>query len=112
MVGGSYLERNLDALATEGRISIIATQGGRTGTLPIGKLMSKRAKVMGSAMRARTPEEKGDVAERLLRDVWPLLPAKHPIRPVIDSTFPLAEARAAHERMESGLHVGKIVLLA
>ncbi|MGA8029491.1 MAG: NAD(P)H-quinone oxidoreductase [Bryobacteraceae bacterium] len=111
MVGGSYLERNVDSLAVEGRISIVATQGGRTGELDIGKLMMKRARVLGSTMRARAAEEKGEVARRLLRDVWPMLPAKNPIRPIIDGTFPLADARLAHARMESGEHVGKIVLV-
>jgi putative PIG3 family NAD(P)H quinone oxidoreductase len=110
MVGGAYLARNLDALAPEGRLSVIATQRGRTGELDIGKLMTKRARVMGSTMRARTPGQKGEVAERLLKEVWPLLPAKKFIRPVIDSTYPLAEAWRAHERMESGEHIGKIVL--
>ncbi len=111
MVGGPYLERNLDCLALEGRISIVATQGGRTGQLDIGKLMQKRARVIGSTMRARTPEEKGAVAKRLREYVWPMLPAKDPIRPVIDSTFTLENARLAHERMESGQHIGKIVLV-
>jgi len=110
MVGGPYLDRNLDALALEGRIAIVATQGGRTGQLEIHKLMLKRGRVIGSTMRARTPAEKGRVAEHLLQDVWPLLPAKDPIRPIIDSTFPLRDARLAHERLESGEHIGKIVL--
>lgn len=110
MVGGPYLDRNLDALAPEGRIVIVATQGGRSGQLEIHKLMMKRGRVLGSTMRARTPAEKGRVAERLLRDVWPLLPPKDPIRPIIDSTFPLRDARLAHQRMESGAHIGKIVL--
>ncbi len=111
MVGGPYLARNIEALATEGRITIVATQGGRTAELDISKLMMKRGRVMGSTMRARTPEQKGEVAERLKREVWPLLPGKKTIRPVIDSTFPLAEAWRAHERMQSGEHIGKIVLV-
>ncbi len=111
MVGGPYLERNVDALATEGRISIVATQGGRMGQLDIGKLMQKRGRVMGSTMRARSAGEKGEVASRLLREVWPLLPAKDLIRPLIDATFPLADARLAHQRMEEGQHIGKIVLI-
>jgi NADPH:quinone reductase len=110
MVGGAYLDRNLDVLALEGRLAIVATLGGRTASLDIGKLMRRRARVIGSTMRARTPEEKGRVAERLRQQVWPLLPAKDPIRPIIDSTFPLRDARLAHERMESGAHIGKIVL--
>jgi NADPH:quinone reductase-like Zn-dependent oxidoreductase len=111
MLGGSYLERNLDALATEGRLSIVATQGGRTGQLDIAKLMMKRATILGSTMRVRTAEQKGAIAQRLLRDVWPILPEKRAIRPIIDSTFPLRDARLAHQRMESGGHIGKIVLV-
>jgi len=110
LVGGPYLDRNLDALAAEGRLSIVSTQGGRVGQLDIGKLMQKRGRVLGSTMRARSAEQKGEVARRLLRDVWPLLPAKDPIRPLIDRTFPLADARLAHQRMEDGEHIGKIVL--
>lgn len=111
LVGGPYLERNVRSLALEGRLAIVAVQGGRTGQLEIHKLMVKRARVLGSTMRPRTAEEKGLIAQGLLRDVWPLLPAKDPIRPIIDSTFPLSDARLAHERMESGEHIGKIVLV-
>jgi NADPH2:quinone reductase len=111
LVGGPYLDRNLDALALEGRISVVAVQGGRTGHLDIGKLMHKRARVMGSTMRVRTPKQKGEVAGRLLREVWPLLPAKNPIRPLIDRIFPLTDARLAHQRLEEGEHIGKIVLV-
>ncbi|HLH04131.1 MAG TPA: NAD(P)H-quinone oxidoreductase [Bryobacteraceae bacterium] len=110
LVGGAYLARNLDALALEGCISIIATQGGRTAELDIGRLMMKRARIMGSTMRARTPSQKGEVAARLLKQVWPLLPSKTVIRPAIDRVYPLQEAWRAHERMESGEHIGKIVL--
>jgi NADPH:quinone reductase len=111
MVGGSYLDKNVEALALEGRLSIVATQGGRTGQLDVHKLMTKRGRIMGSTLRSRTPEEKGEIARRLLRDVWPMLPSKDLIRPIIDSTFPLTDARLAHERMESGKHIGKIVLV-
>ena len=112
LVGGAYLDRNLDALATEGRLVMIAMQGGRSAMLDIGKMLLKRLRVTGSTMRARPSEAKGQVASALFRDIWPLLPAKDPIRPIIDATFPLAEARLAHERMEEGAHIGKIVLLA
>lgn len=111
LVGGPYLEKNVEALAIEGRIVIVATQGGRMGQLDIGKLMHKRARVMGSTMRVRTPEQKGEVASRLLRDIWPLLPAKNPIRPLIDRGFALEDAKLAHQRMETGDHIGKIVLI-
>ena len=73
--------------------------------------MHKRARIMGSTMRAREPEKKGEVAKGLLRDVWPLLPSKDKIVPVIDATFSLAEASLAHQRMEEGDHIGKIVLV-
>ncbi len=111
IVGAPYLERNLDALALDGRISVISMQGGRSGTLDLFRLMHKRAKLLGSTMRARTVEEKGAVARRLLHEVWPILPAKDPVRPLVDSTFPLRDARLAHARMESGEHIGKIVLV-
>jgi NADPH2:quinone reductase len=110
LVGGPYLERNIECLAVEGRVIILATLGGRSGSLDVAKLMHKRAWLTGSTMRSRSPEEKGMIAERLLADVWPLLPAKDPIRPVIDSTFPVHDASLAHARMESGAHIGKIVL--
>ena len=112
IVGGSYLDRNLSALAVEGRLVIVATQGGRTAQLDIGKLMIKRLRVIGSTMRARSAAAKGEVAEALKRDIWPLLPGKTQIRPIIDSTFPLRQAAAAHRRMEEGTHIGKIVLVA
>ena len=112
LVGAPYLAKNLDCLALEGRITVVSTQGGRTAELDMSKLMMKRARVMGSTMRVRTPEQKGEVARGLLRDVWPMLRAKNPIRPVIDSTFPLSDARLAHQRMETGEHIGKIVLTA
>ena len=111
MVGGAYLEKNLDCLAMEGRLAILATQGGRVAPLDIGKLMLKRSRVMGSTMRARSPEQKGEVARRVFQDVWPLLPSKDVIRPIIDSTFPLTNAPLAHRRMEEGEHIGKIVLV-
>lgn len=111
IVGAPYLERNLEALAIEGRISIIATQRGRAAQIDLFRLMQKRAKILGSTMRARSATQKGEIAQRLLRDVWPLLPAKDPIHPIVDSTFPLADARRAHERMEGGNHIGKIVLV-
>jgi putative PIG3 family NAD(P)H quinone oxidoreductase len=110
MVGGSYLDKNLDALATEGRLSIIAVQGGASDTLNILKVMQKRLTIYGSTLRPRTAAEKGQVAERLLRHVWPLLPARDPIYPVIDCTFPFRDAWRAHEVMDSGTHIGKIVL--
>jgi putative PIG3 family NAD(P)H quinone oxidoreductase len=112
LVGGPYLSRNLEALALEGRLTIISTLGGRKAELDLGQLMRKRLGIMSSTMRARTPAQKGMVAKSLRKEVWPLLPAKQFIRPVIDASFPLTEAWRAHERLEAGEHIGKIVLLA
>ncbi len=111
LVGAPYLEKNLDCLALEGRITIISAQGGRNGKLDISQLMHKRARVMGSTMRIRSPQQKGEVARRLKSQIWPLLPAKDFIRPIIDSTFPLKDASLAHQRLEEGKHIGKIVLV-
>lgn len=111
MVGGAYFERNMETLRTEGRLGIIATQKGATASMDLAKMMRKRLAVFGSMLRSRTVEEKGAIARALLRDLWPLLPAKDPIWPVIDSEFPLEAANLAHARLEGGQHVGKIVLV-
>jgi NADPH2:quinone reductase len=110
MVGGSYFERNIAALAIEGRLAVIALLGGRDAKLDLGLLLRKRLTVVGSVLRARTVAEKGAVAAALRRQVWPLIESGR-IKPVVDSTFPLADAAKAHARMESSAHVGKIVLV-
>lgn len=109
MVGGDYLARNLDCLAEEGRHVSIAVQRGATAELDIAKLMMRRLCLTGSTLRARSVEFKSLVADELARNVWPHA-GEGRLRPTIDSTFPLAKAAAAHRRMESGEHVGKIVL--
>ena len=110
MVGGPYLAKNISVLAVEGRISIIATQGGHTAEFEITSLMKKRGRISASMMRARTPAAKGKVAQELLKHIWPLLPSKTSIRPIIDSHYPLAQAGLAHARMEANQNIGKIVL--
>jgi NADPH:quinone reductase len=110
IVGGAYLEKNIEAISVEGRVALIATQGGATGTLPLHRLMMKRGTIVASTLRARTAAEKGEVASRLLANIWPLLPSKEHIRPLIDRVFALEHAREAHERLEQGDHIGKIVL--
>jgi NADPH2:quinone reductase len=110
IVGGTYLARNIDALARDGRLAIIATLGGAEATLPIARLMQKRATITASTMRPRTAAEKGAIADRLRAQIWPILPQKRFIKPIIDSIYPLADARKAHERLERGEHIGKIVL--
>jgi len=109
MVGGDYVPRNLACLADEGRHVSIAVQRGGTAEVPIFAIMRRRLIMTGSTLRPRPIEFKTMVADEIAKTVWPYVEGGR-LRPVIDSTFPLAEAAAAHERMESGEHVGKIVL--
>ncbi|HXQ53785.1 MAG TPA: NAD(P)H-quinone oxidoreductase [Stellaceae bacterium] len=109
MVGGDYIQRNLSALAIEGRLVFIAFLGGATATVNFVPILLKRITVTGSALRARKVEDKGAIAVALVREVWPLMEAGK-IKPVIDRTFPLARAADAHRLMESSAHIGKIVL--
>ena len=110
MVGGDYIARDIQVLAPDGRIACIATPGGERVNLDLRALMRTRGAIMASHLRARTPQEKGEIANRLQQAVWPLLPGRDPIRPVVDSVFKLEDAAAAHRRLESSRHVGKIVL--
>jgi len=109
MVGGDYLARNLTCLAEEGIHVSIAAQRGGMPELPIWEMMRRRLTLTGSTLRARSVEFKAALAIEIQRKVWPFLETAR-VRPVIDSVFPLAEAAEAHRRMESGAHVGKIVL--
>ncbi|HWI84724.1 MAG TPA: NAD(P)H-quinone oxidoreductase [Sphingomonas sp.] len=109
MVGGDYLGRNLDCLREEGRHVSIATQRGPVAELPIWAVMRKRLTLTGTTLRARDLAFKSALRAEIEEKVWPHVCAGA-LRPVIDSTFPLTEARAAHARLEAGEHVGKIVL--
>ena len=109
MIGGDYLARNLACLAEEGRHVSIAVQRGAMAEIPIWQIMARRLVLTGSTLRARPAAFKAALADELRREVWPHLEAGT-IRPVIDSVFPLDQAAQAHRRMESGDHVGKIVL--
>lgn len=109
MVGGAYVSRNYDAASMDGRIVQIATLGGAMANADISKLMVKRLVHTGSALRPRTVEFKTALATALETQVWPLLATRR-IAPVMDMIFPLKEAWRAHERMEEGEHIGKIVL--
>jgi putative PIG3 family NAD(P)H quinone oxidoreductase len=109
MVGGDYLARNLDALAEDGRHVSIAVQGGAVAELNIAKVMQRRLTLTGSTLRPRSVAFKSLVADEIARSVWPFV-AEGKLRPLIHTTFPLAEAAEAHRLMESGAHVGKIVL--
>ncbi len=110
MVGGDYVARNLEVAAVGGRIVQIAWLHGPKVTADFGRLMIKRLTWTGSSLRPRSIEDKGAIARALEREVWPLLEAGT-VRPQIHATFPLAEAAQAHALMESGAHVGKIVLI-
>jgi putative PIG3 family NAD(P)H quinone oxidoreductase len=110
MVGGDYLPRNLACLSDEGRHVSIAAQRGAKAEIFLWELMRRRLTLTGSTLRARPADFKAALADELGREVWPHLESGR-IRPVIDRTFPLAEAAEAHRRMESGDHVGKIVLV-
>jgi len=111
MVGGPYVERNIKALAMEGRLVNIAFLQGPKVEINLMPMMLKRLTLTGSTLRPRSLEEKSTIAEALRAKVWPLLDAGR-VAPVMDSTFPLREAAAAHARMEEGAHIGKIVLKA
>ncbi len=110
MIGAAYFQRNLDSLAEDGRLLLVAVQGGdRADGLSLSRLMRRRLTVTGSTMRPRTPAYKGEIASALLSHAWPLLESGA-CRPLIDTVLPLAEVAQAHARMESGEHAGKIVL--
>jgi NADPH2:quinone reductase len=109
MVGAAYFSRNLDLLALGGRLLQIAVLHGAKAEINLVRLLRQRLTVTGSTLRARTVDEKGAIARALERAVWPLLETGK-IRPVICETFPLAKAAEAHRLMESGSHIGKILL--
>ena len=109
MVGGDYIERNYEAAAVEGRIVQIAFQGSPKATVDFRRIMLKRLTHTGSVLRSRPVADKGAIARGVEQHVLPLI-ASGRVRPVMDSTFPLAQAAAAHARMEASAHIGKIVL--
>jgi len=109
MVGGEYIERNYEAAAVEGRVVQIAFQGSPKATVDFRRIMLKRLTHTGSTLRARSVEDKGAIAGAVEQHVLPLIAAGR-VKPVIDSSYPLAQAALAHARMESSLHIGKIVL--
>lgn len=109
MVAGDYLPREVQALAEDGRIVLIAFLGGAKATLDFGAVMRRRLTITGSTLRARDVGFKASIARSLRERVWPLL-EQGKIAPVIHATFPLAEAAKAHALMETGSHIGKIVL--
>jgi putative PIG3 family NAD(P)H quinone oxidoreductase len=110
MVGGPYIERNIAALAVEGRLVQIAFQQPSKVEIDFLPMMLKRLTITGSTLRPRTVEQKAEIAAELREQVWPLIEAGK-VKPLIHKTFPLAEAAAAHALMESSTHIGKIMLV-
>jgi putative PIG3 family NAD(P)H quinone oxidoreductase len=112
IMGASYLDRNVDALAVGGRVVIIGMQGGLKGELNVGKLIGKRAGVIGTALRARPvdgPGGKGEIVAAVRTEVWPMI-ADGRVRPIVGAEFPIQEAKAAHELLDSGDVSGKVLL--
>jgi NADPH:quinone reductase len=109
MVGASYLARNLETAALEGRVVVISLLSGAKAEINLGTILTKRLTLTGSTLRTRTVAQKAEVAEAVRKNVWPLL-ASGRVRPVIHATFPLAKADDAHRLMETSTHIGKIVL--
>ncbi len=110
MVGGPYVQKNLNLLNDRGRCVMIAFQQGPQAEVNLMRLMLKRLTLTGSTLRSRPREEKARIAREVERVVWPWIKAGK-IKPVIDSSFPLADAEAAHARLQSGAHAGKVVLV-
>jgi NADPH2:quinone reductase len=109
MVGGDYIERNYEAAAVEGRVVQIAFQGSPRSNVDFRRIMLKRLHHTGSTLRSRTVADKAAIARAVEQNAWPLIAAGR-VAPVMDQTFPLAQAADAHARMESSAHIGKIVL--
>lgn len=109
MVAGDYVAREIDCLADDGRIALIALLGGAKANVDLGQVLRRRLSISGSTLRPRPVAFKGAIAQKLREQVWPLFAAGK-IKPVIYKTFPLEQAAEAHALMESSTHVGKIVL--
>jgi NADPH2:quinone reductase len=110
IVGGDYIARDLECLALDGRVTCVAMPRGRRIELDFGPLFARRAAIFASSLRPRTSEEKAAIARELEKHIWPLLPKRDPIVPVIDSVYPFEGVADAHARLEASAHIGKIVL--
>ena len=112
IMGASYLDRNIDALATDGQLVIIGMQGGIKGELNIGKLLAKRARVIGTTLRGRPvsgPNSKSEIVQAVTAKVWPMI-ADGRVRPIIGERIPIEQASAAHRKLAAGEVHGKVVL--
>ena len=110
IIGGDYVQRNLEALAMHGRLVQIGLQGGARAEVNLAMVMQKRLTLTGSTLRPRSPEEKGAIARELEQQVWPLFAAKR-LTPIVDRVLPMRDAAEAHRLLEAGTVVGKIVLV-
>jgi NADPH:quinone reductase-like Zn-dependent oxidoreductase len=111
-MGASYLDRNIDALADDGRLVIIGFQGGVKAELNLGKLMAKRAGVISTALRSRPvdgPGGKSAIVDQVVANVWPMI-ADGRVRPIVGAELPIAQAADAHQRLSSGEVSGKVLL--
>lgn len=111
LMGAKYLPRNVDLLATSGRLVVIGLMGGRKGELDLGKLLTKRAAVIATSLRARPAAEKAAIVAAVREHVWPLI-EDGAVRPVVQGTHPLDRAADAHRELEASSHIGKILLTA
>jgi NADPH:quinone reductase-like Zn-dependent oxidoreductase len=112
IMGAAYLDRNIDALAADGQLVVIGMQGGVQAELNIGKLMAKRARVIGTTLRARPvrgPHSKSAVVDAVLASVWPMF-ASDRVRPIIGARLSIQQAGEAHQLLQSGKVAGKILL--
>ncbi|XP_072954180.1 uncharacterized protein [Typha angustifolia] len=109
-VGGSYLQRNLDSLATDGRLFIIGFQGGTVTEVNLSCLLARRLTVQAAGLRGRNPENKAMIVREVEKHVWPAI-GEGKVKPVVYKAFPLSEAAEAHRLMESSSHIGKILLI-
>ena len=109
MVGGAYVSREIECLADDGRLAMIALLGGSKAMLDIGQVLRRRLTITGSTLRPRSVEFKAAIADKLRKHVWPLLESGK-IKPVIYKVFSLEDAAQAHVLMETSMHIGKIVL--
>lgn len=109
VVGAKYLDRNIQALATGGRLVIIGMQGGAKGELNIARLLSKRGRIIASGLRARSLDEKAEIVAAVRERIWPWI-ADGTISPLVHATYPLDQASEAHRAMEESQHIGKILL--
>ncbi|MEV6757879.1 NAD(P)H-quinone oxidoreductase [Streptomyces sp. NPDC051214] len=109
-MGAKYLDRNVQALATNGRLAIIGMQGGVKGELNIAALLNKRAAITATSLRGRPAQEKASIVAAVREHVWPLIATGH-VRPIVDQTVPMSDAAAAHRVLEESNHIGKVLLV-